>query len=467
MTGTVTFPVGLGGDGSTVTDDDNAETGLRAGGYQTRFVPALTQTVAVAQTVVDSAAQVAADKTAVLAAAADVTGAGSVGPLVSGTSTTSLTIGTGTKTLTTQAGKAWVVGSRVRIADSTAVNLMDGEVTAYSTTSLTVSVDRVEGSGTISSWTITYVGPAGPATLSYLQEGQSTGAPNATVYVSRLSATGAATNIDAALIPKGTGAVLAAVPDSTSAGGNKRGARAVDLQTSRSAAAAVASGDTSVVAGGTDNKASATSATVGGGEGNTASDTYATVAGGYNNTASASGAAVLGGGNNVADGIYSSVRGRWGTARGVQGADVYGGGQLSESAGATQTTRHLLIQTTTDATPTRVTVDGSVASAANSPLLPNTSTFHARIRVVAHCAAGPYSKSWTGTALIRRGANAAATAVIGSPVLTSDFGDSGLSTASVAVSADTTDGTLAITATGIAATTIVWLAEVETLELDV
>lgn len=467
MTGTVTFSVAVGGDGSTVTDDDNAETGLRDGGYQTRFVPALTQMVAVAQTVVSSAADVEADRVAVVAAAADVTGAGSVGPLVSGTSTTSLTIGTGSKTLTTQAGKAWVVGSRVRLADSTAVNLMDGEVTAYSTTSLTVEVDRVEGSGTIASWTITYVGPAGPATLSYLQEGQSTGAPNATVYVSRLSATGAATNIDAALLPKGSGAVLAAVPDNTSTGGNKRGANAVDLQTSRSAAASVASGASAVLAGGSSNTASGANSVVSGGDTNAASAQYATVAGGYTNTASAIGATVLGGGNNEADGLYSTVSGRWATSRGVQGADVYGGGQFAESVGATQIGRHLLIQTTTDATPTRVTVDAGVASAANQPILPNTSTYHARIRVVAHCAGGPYSKSWTGTALIRRGANAAATAVIGSPTLASDFGDAGLSSASVAVTADTSYGTLAITATGIAATTIVWLAEIENLELDV
>lgn len=43
----VTFPVGLGGDGSTVTDDRDPTTGLRGGGYRTRFVPALSQTVAV------------------------------------------------------------------------------------------------------------------------------------------------------------------------------------------------------------------------------------------------------------------------------------------------------------------------------------------------------------------------------------------------------------------------------------
>jgi hypothetical protein len=50
MTNAVTFPVALGGDGSTVTDDANAVTGLANGGHATRFVPALAQTVIMAQT---------------------------------------------------------------------------------------------------------------------------------------------------------------------------------------------------------------------------------------------------------------------------------------------------------------------------------------------------------------------------------------------------------------------------------
>lgn len=51
----VTFPVAVGGDGSTVTDDDNASTGLANGGHRTRFVPALAQVVAVAENVVTNA----------------------------------------------------------------------------------------------------------------------------------------------------------------------------------------------------------------------------------------------------------------------------------------------------------------------------------------------------------------------------------------------------------------------------
>lgn len=55
----VTFPVDLGGDGSTVTDDDNASTGLANGGHATRFVPALSQTVVMAQTAKTAASQAA------------------------------------------------------------------------------------------------------------------------------------------------------------------------------------------------------------------------------------------------------------------------------------------------------------------------------------------------------------------------------------------------------------------------
>lgn len=44
----VTFNEDVGGDGSTVTDDGNASTGLAQDGHRTRFVPALAQIVAVA-----------------------------------------------------------------------------------------------------------------------------------------------------------------------------------------------------------------------------------------------------------------------------------------------------------------------------------------------------------------------------------------------------------------------------------
>ncbi|POP53057.1 hypothetical protein [Zhongshania marina] len=60
----VTFSEDVGGDGSTVTDDGNASTGLAQDGHRTRFVPALAQVVAVASWVKTTAQTVLGYKNA-------------------------------------------------------------------------------------------------------------------------------------------------------------------------------------------------------------------------------------------------------------------------------------------------------------------------------------------------------------------------------------------------------------------
>lgn len=52
---TVYFDPIVGGDGSTITDDNNPLTGLGAGGHKTRFVPALNNIVNIAKFVTDAA----------------------------------------------------------------------------------------------------------------------------------------------------------------------------------------------------------------------------------------------------------------------------------------------------------------------------------------------------------------------------------------------------------------------------
>ncbi|MBL7772773.1 MAG: collagen-like protein [Chitinophagaceae bacterium] len=76
------------------------------------------------------------------------------------TSSSSLTIGTGSKTLTTQSGLAYLPAERVRIANS-ASNYMEGTVTSYSGTSMIINIDRVVGSGTFSAWNIGVAGDVG------------------------------------------------------------------------------------------------------------------------------------------------------------------------------------------------------------------------------------------------------------------------------------------------------------------
>jgi len=80
---------------------------------------------------------------------------------LSGTSTTSLEIGTGSKTFVTQSGKTWSVGQRLRAVSDDATKLMEGEVTAYSGTSLTLAVDFTEGVGTHAHWNISLTGARG------------------------------------------------------------------------------------------------------------------------------------------------------------------------------------------------------------------------------------------------------------------------------------------------------------------
>ena len=65
----VTFSPSVGGDGSTVTDDSNATTGLDGGGHRTRFVPALAQVVAVAAHTVTKAGEASASAAAAASSA--------------------------------------------------------------------------------------------------------------------------------------------------------------------------------------------------------------------------------------------------------------------------------------------------------------------------------------------------------------------------------------------------------------
>lgn len=121
-----------------------------------------------------------------------------------------------------------------------------------------------------------------------------------TQATSSWTAAGAATNINAAIVPKGTGAIVADIPDGTATGGNARGAYAVDLQMIRSAATQVASGVSSFVGGGENNTASGTAATIAAGTSNLSQVYKGFVGGGGTNTANAFGS-VGGGFTNTAN----------------------------------------------------------------------------------------------------------------------------------------------------------------------
>lgn len=228
----VTFPPALGGDGSTVTDDANATTGLANGGHRTRFVPALSQVVAVANgAVTQSTTQVGLATTQAGNAAGSATLASqwastvnalvaatdysskewAIGTTVPGgsaktwaqtalnapgtwaTSLSTLTVALGSQSLTlSQTGKSFVLGQYVQLIStldpslslsflngayalddlsSTAPNWMVGVITAFNsgTGAMTVNVTHTGGAGTISSWTVL---PSSPPNLPS-QTGQS------------------------------------------------------------------------------------------------------------------------------------------------------------------------------------------------------------------------------------------------------------------------------------------------------
>lgn len=108
-----------------------------------------------------------------IAITGDVGSTGATGASYSATSTTSLAIGTGTKAFTTQAGLAYVAGQRVRAANTAdTANFMEGRITAYSSTTLTVSVDLTGGSGTLASWNIGIAGQQGIQGIQGIQGAQ-------------------------------------------------------------------------------------------------------------------------------------------------------------------------------------------------------------------------------------------------------------------------------------------------------
>lgn len=82
---------------------------------------------------------------------------------LSGTSTSNVEIGTGSKNFATQDGKLWVLGQRLRATSPAGDKVMEGPLTAYSPGSITLNVDLTVGSGFQSEWNITYTGERGQA----------------------------------------------------------------------------------------------------------------------------------------------------------------------------------------------------------------------------------------------------------------------------------------------------------------
>lgn len=177
--------------------------------------------------------------------------------------------------------------------------------------------------------------------------------------------------------------------------------------------------------------------------------------------ASANGATAIGD-NAQASGISSVAFGKGVTAA-TYGKYAFGSGYLA-SFGDAQNGLYVLRRSTTNASATVMTTAGDTAAdSTNQIILPNSSAYAFSILIVGRqqAAGGTASAAWEIKGLIRREANAASTTLVNSAttVLNNAPGWA------VAVSADTTNGGLAVTVTGAAATNIRWVATAQTSEV--
>jgi len=236
----------------------------------------------------------------------------------------------------------------------------------------------------------------------------------------------------------------------------------------------VASGDWSAVGGGQANTASGIGAFVGGGGtngsgafANTSSGVASSILGGLGHTASGTGSTVLGGYNNTANANRASVLGgRYGTTRSINGNVSIPAcdSPIAQATGVSQSAILVLAVQTTDATATALRSDTSAAGTTNQVILPNNSAYLFKATVISGVTGGGNTKGWTIEGVIKRGANAASTTLVGVTV-TSMYADVGAATWTIAVTADTTNGGLRVTFTGQASTTIRTVCQIRTTEM--
>jgi len=358
-----------------------------------------------------------------------------------------------------------------------------------STTLATTAFVKAQGYITTATWTgglvtspvtVNNTGTGNVARLASLGSGGTFGSPV------DIGADGTSTdaNVGVFLRVKGSGPLTsgAAPPDGSSANGNARGANAVDLSTSRTGAAQVASGAQSVIGGGLNNTASGAQSSIAGGQANIASGTNAAVAGGISNNASgaqasigggqantASGAAttVTGGFTNTGSGAYSWVPGGAYASHGTRtGIGAWSSGRIAAN-GDTQSLEFHAFTGTSTTTPKQLTAGNGAASGINSFNLPNFSSMAGRLVVTAKQAATTNAATWVADVAMVRGNGAGTTVLYGGAAsgLAPSFSNGTVTGWSIAIAADVTNGGLAVSVTGPASVTVNWTARLVAAEV--
>jgi hypothetical protein len=285
-----------------------------------------------------------------------------------------------------------------------------------------------------------------------------TASPNNTINVAQFAAKGSGANIGIALTPKGTGYISAQVPDGTTAGGNARGARAVDWQTSRSAANGVASGESSVIGGGVSNDTiNGTYAVVGGGQANGARGVHSFIGGGTFCFAASQYSSVIGGNSSYATAISSTSLGGERTDARRYGQLAHASGQFSAQGDAQWFLHEMRCKTTTNAA-----VEMFLNGSSTRLVLTANYVLHCRVQIVGSKSDGSAVARYDRQVTIKRVTNT--TSLVGSVIT---LGTDEAAGTSIAITADDTNEALAITATGVTSETWRWLAIVQGAELGI
>lgn len=269
-------------------------------------------------------------------------------------------------------------------------------------------------------------------------------------------------NVSLILSPTGTGYISAQIPDGLFGSGNQRGNSAVDFQVSRTIPQMVASGEYSAILGGSQNTASGPYSFCAG-IGNAVSGNSSGALG-YYNTVSGNFSYLFGAGGSITSG-FSFGTGYYPRAD-KEGQSAHASG-IFAAIGDAQCSRMVARAATTNATPTALGL-GLYATGLIS--VPANSSGRARITVVARRAtAGAESMTWTREVAWQRGV-AASTTTVDVQTVGTDRGHTGGAWGSgpawsIAITADTTNGALAITVTGAAATNIRWAATIDWTEV--
>jgi len=436
-----------------------------------------------------------------------VTGTASIAGASSGTNTGDQTItltgdvtGSGTGSFAATIAASAVTAGKIASNAVTTAKL-DAEAVTYAKIQSLSAASQLLGRGTTGGTLVREIGIGAGLTmsgdtLSASGSGDVTGPASSTANaIARFSGTGGKTLLNSAIVideidattqqnvairnvdpatnsafvitPKGTGALIfGPKPDGSATGGNARGVSAVDLQRNRNSQSQVASGESSAILCGAQNSST---------------NFYAAVINGLANTASANSAAA-GGQSCTASGTSSIAFGQTSTASATAaqawgsrsmanriGMAALANGQFS-ATGDAQAGRVVMRRQTTDATPANLSLDGaaptgSTITTSTHFILLNSQAVFADIRVVARSTSGTDHAAYMRRALIKRDANAASTAIIGTVLSpTADIESAGATAWDVAITADTTNGGMLITVTGAASTTINWTAEVSFVE---